>query len=264
MTESPLYWSYELASLRVENRVAVLELADPQKRNALGLRMFDALEGALKQARELTRNSKTAETSVAAVLLCGQGPSFCGGFDLAACAENPGLLRPMVERLSAAVQALRALPVPVVAQVQGAALAGGCALVAGCDFVFAATDAQMGYPVHRIGVSPAVTLPALMANAGPGRAREITMGGAIYSGADAVRVGLATHLVPEGEDVAVHARAMCERLAKKGSNALRATKSWLNELDGSQDPAKFTHAAAASAAAAEGDEFATLLRAFWK
>jgi methylglutaconyl-CoA hydratase len=253
-----------LASLRVENRVAVLELADPAKRNALGLPMFDALQAALQQAHELVRDVQTGDVSVAAMLLCGQGPSFCGGFDLAACAQTPQLLRPMVERLSAAVQAVRALPMPVVAQVQGAALAGGCALVAGCDFVHAAADAQMGYPVHRIGVSPTVTLPALMANAGAGRAREITMGGAVYSGAEAVRVGLATHLVPAGEDVAAHARAMCERLAKKGPHALRATKAWLNELDGSQDSTRFAHAAAASAAAAEGDEFATLLRTFWK
>lgn len=161
------------------------------------------------------------------------------------------------------MRALRALPVPVVAEVQGAALAGGCALLAGCDFVMVAPDARLGYPVHRIGVSPAVTLPALMANAGAGRSREIAMGGALYDGAEAVRVGLAARCAASALALPAEARSLCEALARKGPHALRATKAWLNDLDGTRSDARFEHTAAASAAAAEGDEFATLLRAFW-
>jgi enoyl-CoA hydratase/carnithine racemase len=117
--------------------------------------------------------------------------------------------------------------------------------------------------VHRIGVSPAVTLPALMASAGPGRAREVTMGGALVDGAEAVRMGLATRCAASAEALPAEARVLCEALARKGPHALRATKAWLNELDGTRGGARFEHAAAASAAAADGDEFATLLRAFW-
>ena len=57
--------------------------------------------------------------------------------------------------------------------------------------------------------------------------------------------------------------ALLERLAAKGPQALRATKRWLNELDGSGDESRARHAAEASASAAEGDEFAALLRTFW-
>ncbi|MBL9141593.1 MAG: enoyl-CoA hydratase/isomerase family protein, partial [Phycisphaerae bacterium] len=214
-----------------------------------------ALHAAFRQVR--------ASASVRVLLLRGQGPAFCGGFDLAACVEQPALLRELVHGLSAAVQTLRALAVPVVAQVQGAALAGGCALLSGCDFVVVAPDAQLGYPVHRIGVSPAVSLPGVMANAGAGRAREIAMGGTLYVGAEAVRVGLATHCAPDAGALAALTQQLCERLAAKGPRAMQATKAWLNELDGTADATRFAHTAAASAAAAEGDEFAAMLRAFW-
>lgn len=254
----------------------MLDLADPGRRNALGVDMFAALAAAVReiaQAAAATVDAAGGEFSTRVLLVRGQGPAFCGGFDLAACVERPALLRELVHALSDLVQALRALPIPVVAQVQGAALAGGCAILAGCDFVVVAPDAQLGYPVHRIGVSPAVTLPALMANAGAGRAREVAMGGSIYNGAEAVRVGLASHLAPSAEQLAECAMELCERLATKGPVALRATKAWLNELDGTSVVAgagahalagsRFSHTAAASAAAADGDEFATLLRAFW-
>ena len=148
-------------------------------------------------------------------------------------------------------------------ELQGAALAGGCALLAACDFVVVAPDAQLGYPVHRIGVSPAVTLPALLANAGAGCARQVTMGGAIVDGAGAVAQGLATQCAASGASLAADADALVAQLLSKGPEALRATKRWLNELDGTGDPARFAHAAAASAAAAEGDEFASMLREFW-
>jgi enoyl-CoA hydratase/carnithine racemase len=137
-------------------------------------------------------------------------------------------------------------------------------LLAGCDFVVVAPDAQLGYPVHRIGVSPAVTVPAFMANAGPGRAREVTVGGAIHDGPSAVRAGLATHCAATPQSTADEAEMLVTSLLAKGPQALRATKRWLNELDGTQDETRFRHAAEASAAAAEGDEFATMLRAFWE
>lgn len=237
--------------------LAELALRDAPRRNALGTAMFDALHAALRAAHDAPAERMRA------LVLRGDGPVFCGGFDLSECVQRPATLRTLVEQLSAAVRALRALPMPVVAQVQGAALAGGCALLAGCDFVVVAPDAQLGYPVHRIGVSPAVSLPALLPMAGAGRAREAAMGGTLYAGIEAVRVGLATHVAPSEGDLAGTVQALGERLASKGPSALRATKAWLNELDGTMDPSRFAHAAAASAAAAEGDEFATLLAAFW-
>ena len=244
-----------------------ITLADPARRNALGAAMFAALHERLLVAALAADDRLIAPDGTAAgadvVVLRGEGASFCAGFDLQACVDRPALLAELVQELSRAVQALRSLPVPVVAEVRGAALAGGCALLAGCDFVVVAPDAQVGYPVHRIGVSPAVNLPMLLANGVPGAVRAVAVGGAVLDGAGAVRAGLATHCAADAASVPAEAEVLAARLCEKGPRALRATKRWLNELDGSHDPARFAHAAAASAAAAEGDEFARMLRAFW-
>lgn len=242
-----------------QDHCCTITLNDPARRNALGVEMFAALADALRTAHAQAE----ASTSLRVVRVCGAGPAFCAGFDLAACVERPALLRTLVLELSNAVRALRALPVPVVAQVHGAALAGGCALLAGCDFVLVAPDAQLGYPVHRIGVSPAVSLPALMPSAGAGRARATALGGDLLAGPAAVAAGLAWKCASSTEALPHETAQLCASLAQKGPLALRATKAWITELDGTLDPARAAHAAAASAAAAEGDEFATLLRAFW-
>ena len=257
-----------LARSTCHHRRFEITLADPARRNALGEAMFTAMHErvlvAALAADDRLIGPDGAHVGADVVVLRGEGHSFSAGFDLPACVERPELLRDFVMDLSRIVQSLRSLPIPVVAEVRGAALAGGCALLAGCDFVVVAPDAQLGYPVHRIGVSPAVTIPAFMANAGPGRAREVTVGGMILDGPGAVRAGLATHCAQTPQSTAEEADRLVASLLQKGPTALRATKRWINELDGSTVDARFTHAAAASAAAADGDEFATMLRAFWE
>ena len=256
-----------LARSACHHRRFEITLCDPARRNALGEAMFAALHerllvAALAADGRLLSPDGTAK-GADVVVLRAEGPSFCSGFDLGACVERPGTLRAYVHELSRAVRALRTLPVPVVAEVRGTAAAGGCALLAGCDFVVVAPDAQLGYPVHRIGVSPAVTLPALTANAGHGRARPVALAGEMHDGPAAVRAGLATHCAAGAASLSEHVDSLADSLASKGPTALRATKRWLNELDGSADEARHLHAELASAAAAGGDEFATMLRAFW-
>jgi enoyl-CoA hydratase/carnithine racemase len=256
-----------LARSACHHRRFEITLCDPARRNALGEAMFASLHERLLVAalaadgRLLAGDGSRAVADV--VVLRAEGPSFCSGFDLAACVERPETLRSYVHELSRAVRALRSLPVPIVAEVRGSAAAGGCALLAGCDFVVVAPDAQLGYPVHRIGVSPAVTLPALTANAGHGSARRVALGGEMLDGPSAVRAGLATHCAPDAASLAAMVDALADSLAAKGPEALRATKRWLNELDGSTDEVRHLHAERASAAAAAGDEFAAMLRAFW-
>ena len=257
-----------LARSACHRRRFEITLADPARRNALGTAMFAALQERLLVAALAADDRLIAPdgtpTGADVVILRGEGASFCAGFDLQACIGAPALLAELVHELSRAVQSLRSLPVPVVAEVRGAALAGGCALLAGCDLVVVAPDAQVGYPVHRIGVSPAVNLPMLLANGAAGAVRAVAVGGNLLDGAGAVRAGLATHVASDAASVGAEAEVLARRLCEKGPLAIRATKRWLNELDGSCDRSRFAHAAAASAAAAEGDEFAAMLRAFWE
>ncbi|MEI6474183.1 MAG: enoyl-CoA hydratase/isomerase family protein [Planctomycetota bacterium] len=257
-----------LARSTCHHRCFEITLADPTRRNALGAAMFSALNERLMVAALAADDRLTTHdgTRVGADVLVirGEGHSFSSGFDLGACVAHPEHLRTLVLELSRTVQAIRTLPIPVVCEVRGAALAGGCALLAGADFVIVSPDAQVGYPVHRIGVSPAVTLPVLLANAGPGTTRGVTMGGSIHDGLSAVRAGLATHCAASPESLAHECNILVASLLTKGPLAMRATKHWITELDGSTDEARCHHASEASAAAAEGDEFAEMLRDFWQ
>jgi methylglutaconyl-CoA hydratase len=196
------------------------------------------------------------------VRLRGEGSAFCAGFDLGACVENRQLLGTFIRRLSRVNRALRHLRQVVVVEVQGAALAGGCALLSACDFVCVAPDAMLGYPVHRIGVSPAVSLPTLRQATG-GAARSLTLGGEIISGSEALRIGLATHGASSASELRSMTDALVTELVKKGPHALATTKRWLNELDGSDQSDAFDRTAEGSAALCQGDECIALLQSFW-
>jgi methylglutaconyl-CoA hydratase len=235
--------------------IATIALNDPSKRNALSLAMFDALDEALA---ELARDD-----AIHIVLLRGEGPAFGAGFDLGAAAGGPHVLPQFILRLSALIRALRRMPQVVVAAVHGAAIAGGCAILSACDFVFVAADAKLGYPVHAMGISPAVTIPTLRLTLGDCAARALLMAGDLISGVEAHRRGLATHVADSSTSVHDRAIAHCRALALKGPRALRTTKAWLNELDGSARDELFNRPAEDSAAAARGAEAQELLAAFW-
>jgi len=241
---------------QIEDHVATIALNDPRKRNALSMAMFDALDGAVSRVRDDAGD-------IRAVLLRGEGKAFCAGFDLAAAVDDPSLMPSYIRRLSSLNRSIRRLPMPVVAAVRGAAIAGGCAMLSACDFVVAAPDAKLGYPVHRIGISPAVTLPTLMPMIGDGQARALVMSGELIDGREAHRIGLASHLAESPESVDAAARELAASIAAKPPVGVRTTKQWLNELDGSLDDARFDPPAEDSAARAGDQEASDLLRKAW-
>lgn len=246
-----------------DGRIARIEFRDAARRNALDASALEALVEAVARTAEATECD--------AVVLSGAGPAFCAGFDLAGCADDPRRVEVLLALLSDAVGALRSLDIPVVARVQGAALAGGCALLTGCDFVVAARDAQIGYPVHRIGISPAVSVPSLFSRMGPA-ARALMMSNELLAGDAALARGLVTHCV-DAAALDQEVEALVARLLAKGPRAMRATKRWIREIEsrvpgdlGATPPRDRLHAEAArdaSLALAGGEEFATMLRAFW-
>ena len=250
-------------SLDIQRRVARIVLRDPARRNALDARTLALFAAHL--------DAVAGDDAIDAVLIAGEGAAFCSGFDLAGCAEEPRRVEELLVGLSLCVQRLRALDVPVVARVQGAALAGGCALLTGCDFVVAATDAQLGYPTHRIGISPAISIPSLFSRMGPA-ARALLVSNEIIDGPTALARGLATHCVAPGA-LDAEVDALLERLLAKGPQAMRATKRWIRSIEErsagdlgpvpARDAAAMTAARDASLALASGEEFATMLRAFW-
>lgn len=263
-----------LPRLDCAGRVATIALRDPTRRNALDAEVLAALREAIGEAAFRADSSDRDGERIDVVRLRGDGAWFCSGFDLAGCAEEPRRVAELLAGLSGCVRALRALDVPVVARVGGGALAGGCALLTGCDFVVVAPDAQLGYPVHRIGISPAVSAPSLASRMGPA-ARALLLSNDLIDGRTALSTGLATHLAPDAGVEALDAEVarLVERLLAKGPRALRETKRWIRRVEdlgsgetgpGAQrDERAFEAARDASLALAGEVEFATMLRAFW-
>jgi methylglutaconyl-CoA hydratase len=230
-----------------------ITLNDPKRRNALGIEMFTEFDLALLKCRDDTR----------CVLLAGEGSVFCSGFDMKACVDDLSMLKTYIVRLSKLIRSLRRLPVPVVVAAHGAAIAGGCALLTGCDFIVGSSDGTYGYPVHQLGISPAVTIPTLFQKLGEGRARSMILGGELMHGVDALACGLLTHVEETAQDTKSRAIAFAESLAQKSPHALQTTKRWLNELDGSLEDDWFD-APAMHSSSSIGDETQELLNQSWK
>ncbi len=239
-----------------------IRFSSDSTRNALSSAMLDQLETALTDASE-----RAASSEVIVVVIEAQGRAFCSGFDLAEAIEHEGRLAQFVERLGGVLRTIRALDAVVIAKVQGAALAGGCALVAACDIVCACADASFGYPVHRIGVSPAVSLPTLMATCGAGGARVLALSGEIVKAPHAQELGLVHQLCADRSALDEMAARLVDDLIAKGPSALRATKRWLNHIDGTEPSgalgSRASEATRASADLCGASESRALLASFW-
>lgn len=201
--------------------VCVLTLNRPDRRNALTPEMLRDLH------REVTA------TNGQALLLRGTGKVFCSGFDLALCHQSAdgSVMRSLLQGLSDCIAALRALSIPVVIAAHGGAIAGGCALLGGCDFAVADAAAQLGYPVVRLGISPAVSAPFLRNSLTFGHARTRLLDSALISGVEAERIGLVGECCATADEVFPRALAVAESLASKPPGAIAATRRWLAELE---------------------------------
>lgn len=230
-----------------ERPVRELWLCRPDRRNAMTPAMLDDLHAAIDEA-------EGPGPAPGALLIAGEGEAFCAGFDLAVCRESDGALRALLSGLSRAVRRLRRLPMAVVVAAHGAAVAGGCALLSGADVVVTNANAKLGYPVVRLGISPAVTAPGLRLCVGDGPSRARTLDPELISGAEAARIGLAHGCVPHADDVLPRARELAAALARKGSLALAQTRALLSRIEGTDLDGAFDAALSCSLGLVGGAE----------
>jgi methylglutaconyl-CoA hydratase len=195
---------------------------------------------------------------IRAVLLAGDGPSFCAGADVEWQRASIDLtLDENVEdalRLYAMLAALDACPAPLVARVQGYVLGGGAGLVACADVAVAAPDATFAFSEVRLGIIPAVISPFVFARIGAGPARSLFVTGERFDAETALRVGLVDE-VADDLDAAVESQVAA--ILKSGPQATRAAKRLTR--DRPSDPRKLARIAAGLRAGDEGQEG---LRAF--
>lgn len=249
--------------------IALVLLDRPEKRNALTPDMLAALCKALEDAPR----------SHDAVVLAGEGKLFCAGFDLALCKADPsgGVMRSLLSGLSRACTIMRRTQKPVVVAAHGGAIAGGCALLGGADVVVCDIHAKLGYPVTKIGVSPAVSAPFLANNVTRGAAREMLLLPELMSGGEGYVRGLVHELVMQdfvidkshalvlesAEDMPAKVRKVsldiAAKLAGKPAHAYAATKNLLNTLEGSEQDGLIQAALEASLSLTGGEEEQRLL-----
>ncbi len=236
---------------------ATLNRAD--KRNAIDTVMIDALLTALEQA--------DLDAGVRVVAVRGAGRDFCAGMDLnelLASADHT-----LEENRQAALQfaevfvRMRRLPKPVVAVVQGRALAGGCGLATACDLILAAESAQFGYPEVQRGFVPAIVMTMLRRTVGEKIAFDLATTGRLLDGTEAAALGLASR-VYEDADFEEQAGEVLRVLAEASPSALAFTKQQFYQLDGLSFDEGLRLGADVNAVSRSTPDFRAALSAFLK
>jgi methylglutaconyl-CoA hydratase len=239
-----------VSALRVERDGDLLRvtLARPARQNAFDAALIAELADAFADVGDAR-----------AVLLAGEGPSFCAGADVEWQRASINLsYEENVEdalRLYRMLEAIDGCPAPVVARVQGYALGGGSGLVACADIAIAADDATFGFSEVKLGIIPAVISPFVLPRIGPGTARRYFLTGERFGAETALRIGLVHEVVPAASLDETVSRVLDE-LATAGRHAVREAKRLIRE--GPRDE-ETTEVAARLRAGGEGQEG---LRAF--
>jgi methylglutaconyl-CoA hydratase len=201
--------------------IATIALSVPEKRNAISTQMVMDLARALEQAEE---------QSTRVVILTGSGKAFCSGMDLD---ELQHLARQTQQknledarRVSKLLYRLYSFPKPVIAAVNGAAIAGGCGIATLADFTLAVPEAKFGYTEVKLGFMPALVAVFLRRQIPDRAARQMLLTGQIISAAEAYRIGLVTEIVPL-ESLMDRAREIAHLLLAASPTAIARTKKFL-------------------------------------
>ncbi len=212
------------APLHVERRGGTVELTlnRSARRNALSDELIRALAEDLRMAE--------ADANVRSLVLTGAPPAFCAGLDLheVIAAGRTGSQHD-TSPLLALYEQMENLPKPVIAAVNGPAVAGGAALVCVCDLAIFAESAPIGYPGIRHGLVAPIVMPSLLRLVGERRARYLLLTGNMLAAPQAVEYGLANEVVPD-RDLLARARYYAELFQSCPPAAVAQTKAILGRL----------------------------------
>lgn len=222
----------------VVDGVATVVISNPAKRNAMTAAMWRALPGLLAPL--------AADRAVRALVLTGEGGTFCAGADISTLQEPGDEQQTLAVR---AEEALAAFPKPTLAAVRGYCVGGGSQLAAACDLRFAEEGAQFGVTPSKLGiVYPASSTRRLAALVGPSAAKHLLFSGELIDTERALRTGLVDEVLPTGEldkRVAEFARVLVSRslltqaAAKEFANGRTDRDAyWSGQARGSGDTAE--------------------------
>ena len=207
--------------VRSENGVQTITLNRPEKRNALSPAVIEELTMALYDAEH-------CECGV--IILTGAGSAFCAGLDLEHLqtleAHTHEENRRDSENMAKVLRTLYEFPKPVIAAVNGPAIAGGMGLATIPDFTLAVPEAKFGYTEVKIGFIPAIVASFLLRQIGEKRTRELLLTGKLIKAQEALNLGLVTQVVP-AEELMQSAQALAQCLLQNSPQAMTAVKRLL-------------------------------------
>jgi methylglutaconyl-CoA hydratase len=248
--------SYNTIKVDADGELALITLNRPEKRNAVSATMIAELMAALKDVES---------GSERVAIITGAGNAFCAGMDLDAlkslATQSPEQNLADARRTAGFFRRLWSFPKPLIAAVNGAALAGGCGIATLCDFTLAAPEARFGYTEVRVGFMPALVSMFLERQVGEKLARDLFLTGRILDAAEAKAIGLVTRVVP-AEQLLAGARELAATLIANSPGSVLATKRLLVRASEAEIDRRIELAVAESVAIRSTPDFREGLAAF--
>jgi methylglutaconyl-CoA hydratase len=248
-----------LIRLNVHQHAGTIILNRPEKRNALNRVMLGELRQALDDLH--------LQRSLRAVILTGAGPTFCAGMDLKEMLDTSReedarqRWQDDADSYRDLLETMWRFPKPLIAAVNGPAMAGGAGLTLGCDIVIASREARFGLPEPLRGVVAGMVAPLLAFRVGGGQAARLLLSAMTIDAPEAHRIGLFHELV-EPDHLWPRAVEIAEHCARCAGESLQLTKRLLNEMIAENLPTLLTAGAAVSATARTTQAAAEGLAAF--
>lgn len=216
---------FQTLTCQQDGDIAIIALTVPEKRNAISARMISDLLNALDQVES---------SSARVLIITGSGKAFCAGMDLDELQQiaHQTLQKNLEDarRVSKTFYRLYSFPKPVIAAVNGAAIAGGCGIATLCDFTLAVPEAKFGYSEVKLGFMPALVAVFLRRQIVEKHARDLLLTGRIIEAEEALRIGLISEVVP-AESLMDRARALAASLIAASPTAVARTKKFILDLD---------------------------------
>jgi methylglutaconyl-CoA hydratase len=211
----------ETLSVESSGHVATITLNRPEKRNAISIRMICDLHTALDSIEK---------TRTRVVIITGTGKAFCAGIDLdylqqisnQSASENQEDAR----RIAKLFRKIWSYSKPMIAAVNGHALAGGCGIATLCDFTIAVPEAKFGYTEVKIGFLPAIVSVFLSRQIGDKRTRDLLLTGRTMEASEAKEMGLVNEIVP-AENLMQRVNELAETLISVSPSSVTRAKHLL-------------------------------------
>jgi methylglutaconyl-CoA hydratase len=210
----------------IKNEIGILTVNRPEKRNALHPELVRQMKIKLQEA--------ATDDSVKVLIITGEGKAFCAGADLEYLNEMKNYSSFENEKDSRELAELFLIiynfPKPVIAAVNGAAIAGGCGLASVCDIIVAdELNARFGYSEVKIGFIPAIVSTFLIRRVGEGMAKQLLLSGDIIEAKRAYEIGFVNYLCPKTLEFSLD---IASKLKENSYQSMKLTKEMIEKVSG--------------------------------